>query len=124
MRGSMQAKKRNHLMKIVLKEYLEWLRAVEVMKTVMPDGGKRKKVPSLTELARLSGLGTMTVYRMGNNNAKVMKLETISAIIRAMRGLGFDTQVSDLLVYQEINTNGEEVGGGDESLVELTRGEQ
>lgn len=88
-------------MKIVLKEYLEWLRAVEVMKAVMPDGGERKKVPSQAELARLSGLNKMTVNRIANNHAKNIKLESIKAIIRAMRDLGFDTQVSDLLVYEE-----------------------
>lgn len=85
-------------MKVVLKEYLERLNAIEVMK---PRGEPRKKVPNLTELAKLSGLHKVTISRIANNYTKTFKIESAQAIIKAMRDLGFDMQVSDFLMYED-----------------------
>lgn len=85
-------------MKVVLKEYLERLHAIEVMKA---KGEPRKHVPNLTELAELSGLHKVTVNRIANNHSKALKFESAKSIIKAMRGLGFNMTVSDFLEYEE-----------------------
>lgn len=84
-------------MKFVLGEYLERLRAIEVLK----DGGNPGMVPNYTELAEEAGLVYQTVSRLVNNHHSRLDLETMGKVIKALRKRGFDTKVSDLLIYEE-----------------------
>lgn len=83
------------MIKVCLKEYLERLHAIEVMSGKK----KRREVPSMDGLAKLAGIHRVTLNRIANNHGKALKFDTASAIIKALRDLGFDTQVSDLIKY-------------------------
>lgn len=86
------------MVKIVLKDYLEILNAEEVIKAAK--GEPRKKVPTLGELAKASGLHRGSLYRIAHKPAGALHFKTANAIIDAMRDVyGFDMQISDLITY-------------------------
>ena len=86
------------MVKIVLKEYLERLNAIEVMK---PRGEPRKQVPTISELAKKSGLHRGSLYRIAHQPAGALHFKTANKIIKAMRAFGFDMQIQDLVTYEE-----------------------
>lgn len=79
---------------IALKEHLERLKAIETLKA-----GKRKEVPSMDGLAKEVGLHRGTLNRIANNHGKAIKFEVLNSIIETLRELGFDTDISDILIY-------------------------
>ncbi len=86
------------MVKIVLKDYLEKLNAIEVMK---PKGEAKKQVPTISELAKKTGLHRGSLYRIAHQPASALHFKTANSIIKAMREFGFDMQISDLVTYEE-----------------------
>lgn len=89
-------------MRVILNKHLERLRAIEVLK----DGGNPANVPSYKELAEATGLDYQTVYRFAENKAPKARLniDTVGRIITVLRKRGYNTDVSDILVYEEGDT--------------------
>lgn len=87
------------MIKVVLKEYLQRLRAIE---TIKPKGEKKKEVPTMDGLADLAGLHRVSLNRIANNHGKALNFETANVVIKAMRDLGFDMQTSDFIAYEEV----------------------
>lgn len=77
------------MVKVTLGEYLQ------KMKRVHGDA------PSLRGIARGIGTTSVSISRIANNHMKMLNVETLAAIIQYLRDYGFDTQVSDILVFQE-----------------------
>jgi len=84
------------MIRICLKEYLERLRAIEAKK-----GDNKRHVPSMNELARLSGLHRGSLNRIANNHSSAIRFSTGNAIISTMNDIGFDMKLSDLMVYDK-----------------------
>lgn len=82
-------------MYISLRSYLESLKAIESAK---PEG-KRKHVPSVSELAKGVGMHDVSLSRIANNKVSQLALDTGDKIITEMRRRGFQMQVQDLLTY-------------------------
>ena len=85
------------MVRICLKEYLEKLYAREVLK----EKGPKRMVPSMNKLADLAGLHRGSLNRIANNHGKALNFETANAIIGAMNNLGFDMEISDLIIYDK-----------------------
>jgi len=80
-------------MKFIIKEYLERLRATGLL---YPSG---RVVPSLSELAHASGITDQTISRYANNHMKRPDIDVLNALIAELRRRGFDTQLSDIVIY-------------------------
>lgn len=80
-----------------LKAYLDDLKAIEMSKPP----SQRKKVPSLSELARKLGLHQTHLARIAGNKMASLNFKIFGDIITEMRGRGFPMQVTDLLVYRD-----------------------
>lgn len=85
------------MVRICLKEYLEKLYAREVLK----EKKQRRMVPSMDKLAELAGLHRGSLNRIANNHGKALRFETANAIIGTMNNLGFDMEISDLIIYDK-----------------------
>lgn len=85
------------MVRICLKEYLEKLYAREVLKRKE----QRRMVPSMDKLAELAGLHRGSLNRIANNHGKALRFETANAIIGTMNNLGFDMEISDLIIYDK-----------------------
>lgn len=83
-------------MMVVLKLYINRLAATERSKPV----DKRKRVPSMEELAKTAGIHPATLSNIANNNIRQLNLETGGRIIAAMRQFGFPMTVNDLIEYR------------------------
>lgn len=79
-----------------LKSYLERLKAIETLKS-----GSKRDVPNMDQLAKMVGLHRGTMNRIANNHTSAIRFKLLGSIITALRGLGFNTSVSDILVYDE-----------------------
>lgn len=86
------------MIKVVLKEYLDRLNAIETLK---PKSEEKKEVPSLSGLAKLAGLHRGSVIRIANNHGNSINFKTANTIIKAMRSIGFKMQLSDLVIYED-----------------------
>lgn len=78
-----------------LKSYLADLERDEIAK---PEG-KRRKVPTLAELAEAVGMHRISFYRIANNQVGKLDLEIADSIITELRRRGFPMELNDLLVY-------------------------
>ena len=58
---------------------------------------QRRDVPSLTELAKITGIHRVTLTNLANNRIKLVKLATLSAVLNELRRRGFDCTITDLL---------------------------
>lgn len=83
-------------MYINFESYLSNLKAIESSKP----GPQRRKVPSITELAKSIGMHQTTMSRLINNQVSQLSLETGDRIITEMRRRGFPMQVTDLVTYR------------------------
>lgn len=82
-------------MYVNLKSHLDELKAIETSK---PES-ERKDVPSLSELARSIGIHQTHIARIAGNRMASLNFKIFDQIITEMRQRGFQTDVSDLLVY-------------------------
>lgn len=83
-------------MKVVLKEYLDVLRAKEILSP----NGNPDKVPNLSELADATGLARQTLSRLANNQNRHIPVDVINVIMEELRGRGFGTELKDVMVYE------------------------
>jgi hypothetical protein len=86
-------------MVITLKSYLARLDEGEARRP--PE--QRRPVPQLDELAADIGVNRVTLSDLVNNKGKYLNLEIGARIISVLRGRGFDTDVADILAYEEID---------------------
>ena len=84
-------------MKIILKHYLERLDYDQEFK---PED-ERLKVPSVAELAKDIEVTRAHLYKLMNNEAKVLNMKHAERILRSMRRRGFPMEVGDLLEYRD-----------------------
>ncbi|MGB0389796.1 MAG: hypothetical protein ACPGWR_33665 [Ardenticatenaceae bacterium] len=91
--------------RVVLNEYLKQLNGVEAAK--LPS--QRRTVPTLSELAKITGQHRVTLTNLANNNIKLLNLATLSIVLNELRRRGFETSVSDLLTaYPVAEVKGKE----------------
>ena len=81
------------VIRVVLNEYLKQLNGIEAGK--LPS--QRRYVPTLTELAKMTGVHRVTLTNLANNKIKLINLATLSAVLTELRRHGFDTTLPDLL---------------------------
>lgn len=82
--------------KVVAREYIEQLREAEDKKPVT----ERRQIPTLTELAAAAGVSNQAYIDFSRDRTQTrLNRDCITATIKLLRGCGFDTNVSDLLVY-------------------------
>jgi DNA-binding Xre family transcriptional regulator len=91
----MHVERSETMIEIHLEAYLDGLRSKEGYKRARD----RQSVPSYTELAAESGISPVTLSRIANGHIKHFSLDTLDAIIEALRRRGFQTEVGDLLAY-------------------------
>lgn len=82
---------------VVIDSYLAKLRALENDKPFE----QRRAVPTQTELAETVGMTQSGLSKIFNNRVDAVSRDTLSKILAELRRRGFDTQVSDVLVYVE-----------------------
>lgn len=80
---------------ITLNSYLDRLSEVESTKPK----DDRRSIPSISELARIAGIGRSGLTRISNNQIGNLNRKVLAKVISELRHRGFDTQVSDILVY-------------------------
>jgi transcriptional regulator with XRE-family HTH domain len=84
-------------MVVTLKSYLARLEEGE---TARPEG-QRRAVPQLDELAGEIGVHRVTLSNIVNNKGELLNLRIAARIIGGLRARGFDTDVGDILAYEE-----------------------
>lgn len=82
------------MIRIAIKEYLERLRALELV------NGTNRDVPSVRQLSKVVNVHYVTLNKMVNNHGKSIRIELLSDIIEHLRSIGFETDISDILVYE------------------------
>lgn len=82
---------------ITFRSYLMRLKEIERVKPA----DQRRKVPSVSELARLAGLKHNTGSRLMNGHALCVSLDKLYKVICTMRKLGFEMEITDFLTYME-----------------------
>jgi len=80
---------------ITLKEYLARIERLERAKPVE----MRRKAPTMTAIARESGVSFVTINRLANGRSKHLNLQTGSKIIEGVRRLGFQMNSEDLITF-------------------------
>jgi hypothetical protein len=86
---------------INLKPYLEELQVRQAGKSAE----QRRSVPTLSEISKDAQIHYTTLSRMANYHTKRLDFKTAEKIIRAVRGRGFDMQMSDLITFREKAVN-------------------
>lgn len=74
---------------VAIKPYLETLKLSE----------DRERVPTISELATAAGMHVNSYRRLAQNETGKIDKIAIGKTIAELRRRGFDTQVSDILVY-------------------------
>lgn len=82
-------------MYINLTSYLSELKAIESTRPA----SQRRKVPSLSEIARLAGIHQTTISRIAGNKVGELNLKVCDVAITELRRRGFPADVSNILVY-------------------------
>ena len=80
-------------MHVTLKEHLAKL---EVEESTKPTE-ERRPVPSMAFLARRAGIAPNTMSRWATNKTEATTHKIVDAVIRELRGRGFNTDLCDLL---------------------------
>lgn len=80
---------------VTLNSYLDRLSEIESTKPK----DDRRSVPSVSELAKVAGIGRSGLTRIANNQISSLNRKVLGSVITELRRRGFDTQVSDILVY-------------------------
>ena len=83
------------MLQITLKEYLAKLERLERNRPIR----LQRDVPTMTDIARESGVSFVTVNRIANGHAKQLSLATGSKIIEAVRAWGFNMEACDLIKF-------------------------
>lgn len=82
-----------------LKKYLTTLEAAEYEKPP----SQRRHVPTLAELADVSGVTRQGFYAFAKEEAQLVNLNTLSLVISELRKQGFQAEVGDLLIAYPAN---------------------
>lgn len=77
-----------------------YLTDLKVLESSRPEP-RRRRVPTITELAESIGMHQTTLSRLVNNKISQLSLETGDRIITEMRRRGFPMQVTDLITYRD-----------------------
>jgi hypothetical protein len=96
----MAIKKRKNLTGSILIKIKPYLASLEAQEGYAP-AEKRRHVPTLTELAEVTGLHPVSFSSIANNRVKRLNLDILAIIILSLRESGFNTQIQDLLQYVE-----------------------
>ena len=88
------------LLFVTLNDHLDRLKATETLKP--PD--ERLSIPTLTELARATGLHRVTVTNLANNNVSQISRETIGKLVAELRRRGFKTEIQDVMAFFRENS--------------------
>lgn len=91
------------MVQICLKEYLARLEREEGAKE------EGRTVPSMDGLAELVGIHRVTMNKIVNNRTKSLNFGIATRIIEAMSLLGFDMQITDLIIFHKITTTDKEL---------------
>ncbi len=75
--------------------YLRQLEADEYMKPV----DQQRTIPSLAELARVTGFASSSIARMARGDIAYLNLELCYAVLTEMRRRGFDIQITDIIDF-------------------------
>lgn len=86
------------MVRICLREYLNKLAAIENQKKE-----NKREVPSMDKLAFAANLHRGSLNRIARNHGSALRFDTANAIIGAMRNMGFDMQISDLITYDPMS---------------------
>lgn len=78
-----------------LKSYLGELEAVERSKPV----GKRRDVPTMTELARAVGMHKVSFSRLVTGQVRSLNFDVGAKILDELRRRGFETNPGDIIGY-------------------------
>ena len=81
---------------VILKEYLERLKREELVN----QESERRYVPNFTEIARAAGLTFKTISKLANNGGSSLNKRTLALVITALREEGFNTKLSDIVIFQ------------------------
>lgn len=82
-----------------LRKHLATLEAIEYAKPPL----QRRHVPTLAELADVSGITRQGFYAFAKEGAQLVNLNILSVVIAELRRHGFETEVGDLLVIYPAN---------------------
>ncbi len=82
-------------MLIVINDYLDSLKKAETKKPPP----ERRTVPSIEDLARAADISVSSYYKFAGNRARHINRDMLSATIKLLRACGFDTEITDLLIY-------------------------
>ena len=85
---------------VSINEHLDHLKAIENQKPL----NQRRHVPTLADLVRVTGITRASFYNLANGKYESVNLAHLSAIINALRNLGFSATVSDLLAEHPVTT--------------------
>lgn len=83
-------------MHVIFHEYLKRLDAEEKERPIED----RRRVPSLSELAKEIGIHEVTFRNIANGNIKQLNLSLAGKIITTMRRYGFQMSETDLVKYE------------------------
>jgi hypothetical protein len=84
--------------KVIVREYIEQLREAEDKKPV----GHRREIPTVTDFANAAGVSNQAYIDFSKDRTQTrLNRPCLSATIKLLRNCGFDTDVSDLLIYIE-----------------------
>lgn len=84
-------------MNIRLASYLQRLRAIERRKPKE----QRLSVPTMKELSEVAGVSSTSMSRMANGHMRSLNLDVAASIITEMWKRGFNTDIKDILYFEE-----------------------
>lgn len=85
---------------MIVSKLKQFLVGLEVRESAKPKDARRK-VPSLSDISRGTGISYPSISKLANNRAKRLDLNSAEKIIRYVRSLGFLMRVSDLIEFEE-----------------------
>lgn len=83
------------MLQAVLKEYLA---KIERKERGLPVE-ERRRVPTMSDISRESGVSFQSINRLANGHAKHLNLSTGNKIIKAVRKRGFPMEIQDLFRF-------------------------
>ena len=88
------------VIRVNLTEHLATLQAEEARRPL----NQRRKVPSISELARATGINRASLYNWAGNKYESTRHDILVAVINELRRQGFSTEVEDLLKEHPAST--------------------
>lgn len=84
-------------LKLVLKDYLRRIELLELGKKE----SERRPIPTIKELSESIGMSRTAISETMRGKRKNVNLKVLGGIIIELRHRGFDTQLDDVLVFEE-----------------------